>query len=112
MNNIDKEYQMLFEPILGNGDVYKNYEKITNDFQLENPIDDFIIKTIKGEMIKVQTEYGDDYRILTQEEFTNKCITDSEFSKKWGVTIYTEVDDDIVWMGIVYNNKAVKVRIK
>lgn len=112
MNTIDKKYQMLLEYILGNGDAYKNYEKITNNFQLENPIDDFIIKTIRGEMIKIQTEDGDDYRILTQEEFTNKCITDEEFAKKWGVTIYTEVDDDIVWMGIVYNNKAVKVRIK
>jgi hypothetical protein len=78
---------MLLEYILGNGDVYKNYEKITNDFQLENPIDDFIIKTIRGEMIKIQTEDGDDYRILTQEEFINKCITDEEFAKMWGLKI-------------------------
>ena len=68
-------------------EVYKNYEKITNDFQLENPIDDFIIKTIRGEMIKIETEDGDDYRILTQEEFINKCKTDSEFSEKWGLRI-------------------------
>ena len=67
--------------------VYKNYEKITNDFQLENPIDDFIIKTLRGEMIKIETEDGDDYRILTQEEFINKCKTDSEFSEKWGLKI-------------------------
>jgi hypothetical protein len=68
-------------------EVYKNYEKITNDFQLENPIDDFIIKTLRGEMIKIETEDGDDYRILTQEEFINKCKTDSEFSEKWGLRI-------------------------
>ena len=68
-------------------EVYKNYEKITNDFQLENPIDDFIIKTLRGEMIKIETEDGDDYRILTQEEFINKCKTDSEFSERWGLKI-------------------------
>jgi thymidylate synthase len=66
------------------GDAYKNYEKITNDFQLENPIDDFIIKTIRGEMIKIETEDGDDYIILTQKEFINKIKTDNEFAKKWG----------------------------
>jgi hypothetical protein len=68
-------------------EVYKNYEKITNDFQLENPIDDFIIKTLRGEMIKIETEDGDDYRILTQEEFINKCKTDPEFSENWGLKI-------------------------
>ena len=68
-------------------EVYKNYEKITNDFQLENPIDDFIIKTLRGEMIKIETEDGDDYRILTQEEFINKCKTDSDFSERWGLKI-------------------------
>ena len=68
-------------------EVYKNYEKITNDFQLENPIDDFIIKTLRGEMIKIETEDGDDYRILTQEEFINKCKTDTDFSEIWGLKI-------------------------
>ena len=67
-----------------NGDAYKNYEKVTNDFQLENPIDDFIIKSIRGEMIKIETEDGDDYIILTQEEFINKIKNDDEFAKKWG----------------------------
>jgi hypothetical protein len=68
-------------------EAYKNYEKITNDFQLENPIDDFIIETIRGEMIKIETEDGDDYRILTQEEFIDKCKTDPEFSEKWGLKV-------------------------
>ena len=66
------------------GDVYKNYEKITNDFQLKNPVDDFIIKTLRGEMIKIETEDGDDYRILTQEEFINFIKTNDGFAKKWG----------------------------
>ena len=68
-------------------EAYENYEKITNNFQLENPIDDFIIKTLRGEMIKIETEDGDDYRILTQEEFINKCKTDLEFSETWGLKI-------------------------
>ena len=51
-------------------------------------------------------------KILNKEEFINRIKTDDEFAKKWGVTIYTEVVDDIVWMGIVYNNNAIKIRIK
>ena len=93
-------------------EAYENYKKITNSFQLQNPIDDLIIKTLRGEMIKIETEDGDDYRILSKEEFINKCITDIEFSKRWGVTIYTEVEEDEVWMGIVYNGNAAKIKIK
>jgi hypothetical protein len=78
---MNKEQQELLD------EAYENYEKNTNDFQLENPIDDFIIKTLRGEMIKIETEDGDDYRILTQEEFINKCKTDIEFSEKWGLKI-------------------------
>ena len=68
-------------------EAYENYEKITNNFQLENPIDDFIIKTLRGEMIKIETEDGDDYRILSQEEFIRLIKTDSEFSERWGLKI-------------------------
>jgi thymidylate synthase len=67
------------------GDAYQNYCKITNQFQQENPIDDFIIKTLRGEMVKIEDEDGvDDYRLLSQEEFINKIKTDDEFAKKWG----------------------------
>ena len=51
-------------------------------------------------------------KILSKEEFINKCKTDIEFSKNWGVRIYTEVEDDEVWMGIVYNGNAAKIKIK
>jgi len=68
-------------------EAYENYKKISNNFQLENPIDDLIIKTLKGEMIKIETEDGDDYRILSKEEFINKCKTDPELSKRWGLKI-------------------------
>ena len=67
------------------GDAYQNYCKITNQFQQENPIDDFIIKTLRGEMVKIEDEDGvDDYRLLSQEEFINKIKTDDEFAYKWG----------------------------
>ena len=67
------------------GDAYQNYCKITNQFQQENPIDDFIIKTLRGEMVKIEDEDGvDDYRLLTQEEFINKIKTDELFAKRFG----------------------------
>ncbi len=49
---------------------------------------------------------------LMKEEFINKCKTDPEFSEKWGLKIYTKVDGDKVWMGLVYNDNAVEIRLK
>lgn len=68
-------------------EAYENYKKITNNFQLQNPIDDLIIKTLRGEMIKIETEDGDDYRILSHEEFINKCKTEPSFSETYGLKI-------------------------
>jgi hypothetical protein len=86
---MNKEQQEILD------EVYKNYEKITNEFQFENPIDDFILKTLKGELIEFEFDGGSDYRTLTQEEFINKCKTDSEFSEKWGLKIEErELSDD------------------
>jgi hypothetical protein len=82
MNNLNNQSTDLI------GDAYKNYFNITNNIQEENPIDDFILKTIRGEMIKIEDENGlEDYIILSQEEFINKIKTDDEFAKKWGLTI-------------------------
>ena len=50
--------------------------------------------------------------VLTQEEFINKCKTNPEFSETWGLKIYTKVDGDKVWMGMVYNDNAVEIRLK
>jgi hypothetical protein len=49
---------------------------------------------------------------MSKEEFINKIKTDVEFAKKWGLTIYTEVEGDEVYMGIVYNGNAAKIKIK
>ena len=82
MNKLDNQSTDLI------GDAYKNYFNITNNIQEENPIDDFILKTIRGEMIKIEDENGlEDYIILSQKEFINKIKTDDVFAKKWGVKI-------------------------
>ena len=82
MNNLNNQSTDLI------GDAYKNYFNITNNIQEENPIDDFILKTIRGEMIKIEDENGlEDYIILSQEEFINKIKTDDEFAKKWEVKV-------------------------
>jgi hypothetical protein len=60
---------------------------------------------------KIEFMYHDS-AILTQEEFINKCKTDTEFAKHWGLKIYTKVDGDKVWMGMVYNDNAVEIRLK
>ena len=52
------------------------------------------------------------YIHFTKEEFINKIKTDVEFAKKWGLTISTEVEGDEVYMGIVYNGNAAKIKIK
>ena len=88
------------------GDAFKNYEKKTS--QLES----FVVKSIAGNRDEVNELLKNNSTILTQEEFINKCITDIEFSKRWGVTIYIEVEEDEVWMGIVYNGNATKIKIK
>ena len=50
--------------------------------------------------------------VLSKQDFIDEVTTDVDFAKRRGVTVYTEVDNDEVWMGIVYNNKASKVQIR
>ena len=95
MNN--EQYQQIID------EAYKNYLKNRDRFSnKDNVKEDVVINGMNGSS----------NRAYTKEEFINKCKTDEEFSNKWGVTIYTEVDNDEVWMGIVYNNKASKVQIR
>jgi len=56
------------------GDAYENY--IYNpDYKAENYSD--LISSQAGQLVKCPT----------QEEFINKCKTDTEFSEKWGLKI-------------------------
>jgi hypothetical protein len=46
--------------------------------------------------------------LLTQEEFIGRVITNPDFAKQWGVTIYTVVEDENVRIGINYNDKTIE----
>jgi hypothetical protein len=64
---MNKEQQELLD------EAYKNYSKKMMYHPVENWLDDG-----NGEKT---------YRQLSQEEFINKCKTDSEFSERWGLKI-------------------------
>jgi len=64
---MNKEQQELLD------DAYENYSKKMMYHPVENWLDDG-----NGEKT---------YRQLSQEEFINKCKTDSEFSEKWRLKI-------------------------
>ena len=84
-----------------------NKEQIIDDAYKNYLIED--TKVLPNMPKEKMTELG--FR-LTQEEFINKCKTDTEFSERWGLKIYTKVDGDKVWMGMVYNDNAVEIRLK
>ena len=46
--------------------------------------------------------------LLSQEEFIGRVITNPDFAKQWGVTIYTIVEDKNVRIGINYNDKTIE----
>ena len=73
MEKIEKFNQIIDED-------YKSYQKEINR-RLENWI------SIQEGDIYEGTSLDDSGRIWTQEEFINKCKTDLDFSKKWGLTI-------------------------
>jgi len=45
---------------------------------------------------------------LTQEEFIGRVITNPDFAKQWGITIYTVVEDGNIRIGINYNDKTIE----
>jgi hypothetical protein len=63
---MNKEQQELLD------EAYKNYTQTK------------VIKTENGE---THISPPGHYNGITQEEFINKCKTDTEFSEKWGLTI-------------------------
>jgi hypothetical protein len=67
---MNKEQQGLLD------EVYKNYwGKVS-----VNNEEDCLVKQEEGSLLK-------EVRVLYQQEFINKCKTDTEFSEKWGLTI-------------------------
>ncbi len=45
---------------------------------------------------------------IHKEEFIGKIITNPDFAKQWGVTIYTVVEDGNTRIGINYNDKTIE----
>ena len=45
---------------------------------------------------------------ITQEEFIGRVITNQDFAKQLGVTIYTVVEDGNIRIGINYNDKTIE----
>jgi hypothetical protein len=96
---MNKEQQELLD------ESYENFIDKTKGLNLNLKINRDII-VVEGPV------YNATPRLLIKEEFIDKCKTDPEFSEKWGLKIYTKVDGDKVWMGMVYNDNAVEIRLK
>ena len=55
---------------------YRNYVSTHENFEWT---DDFCKENLK--------DYGDQWDVLTHEEFINKCQTDDDFANRWGCKI-------------------------
>jgi hypothetical protein len=75
---MNKEQQELVN------EAYKNYRSKSKDIDLPENLYNKLIDALNTDAM-----FPIDYpnRMLTKEEFINKCKTDSEFSEKWGLTI-------------------------
>ena len=82
-------------------EVYENYKSTTLESDMKKSAWELTVQSMSGKKF-----------IISQEEFINNCKTNPEFSEKWGLKIYTKVDGDKVWMGMVYNDNAVEIRLK
>ena len=66
------------------GDAYKNYRSKSKDLDLpENLYNKLIDDLNKDAMFPIDNPN----RMLSKEQFINKCKTDPEFSEKWGLKI-------------------------
>ena len=92
---MNKEQQHIID------EAYENYKSTTLESDMKKSAWELTVQSMSGKKF-----------IISQEEFINKCKTDTEFSEKWGLKIYTKVDGDKVWMGMVYNDNAVEIRLK
>jgi hypothetical protein len=75
---MNKEQQELVN------EAYKNYRSKSKDIDLPENLYNKLIDALNTDAM-----FPIDYpnRMLTKEEFINKCKTDSEFSEKWGLKI-------------------------
>ena len=75
---MNKEQQELVN------EAYKNYRSKSKDIDLPENLYNKLIDALNTDAM-----FPIDYpnRMLTKEEFINKCKTNTEFSEKWGLTI-------------------------
>jgi hypothetical protein len=75
---MNKEQQELVN------EAYKNYRSKSKDIDLPENLYNKLIDALNTDAM-----FPIDYpnRMLTKEEFINKCKTDSEFSERWGLRI-------------------------
>ena len=57
-------------------EVYENYKSTTLESDMKKSAWELTVQSMSGKKF-----------IISQEEFINKCKTDSEFSEKWGLKI-------------------------
>jgi hypothetical protein len=96
---MNKEQQELVN------EAYKNYRSKSKDIDLpENLYNKLIDDLNKDAMFPIDNPN----RMLSQEEFIGRVITNPDFAKQWGVTIYTVVEDGNTRIGINYNDKTIE----
>jgi hypothetical protein len=95
---MNKEQQELLD------EVYKNYvkwwEKSDDSCNLTEEQSNKWLKLIDG---------GLQWAPFSQEEFINKCKTDTEFSEKWGLKIKERelsLEERIIFAGYDYENRG------
>jgi len=95
---MSKEQQELLD------EVYKNYvkwwEKSDDSCNLTEEQSNKWLKLIDG---------GLQWAPFSQEEFINKCKTDTEFSKNWGLKIEEQelsLEERIIFAGYDYENRG------
>jgi hypothetical protein len=90
---MNKEQQELLN------DAYENYKSTTLENDMKKSAWELTVQSMSGEKFIF---------ILSQEEFIGRVITNPDFAKQWGVTIYTVVEDGNTRVGINYNNKTIE----
>jgi len=96
---MNKEQQELLD------EAYKNYRSKSKDIDLpENLYNKLIDDLNKDAMFPIDNPN----RMLSREEFIGRVITNPDFAKQWGVTIYTMVEEGNICIGVNYNDKTIE----
>jgi len=89
---MNKEQQELLD------EAYENYKKTLSQFGIN-------LYNSKGYLTP---ESPIMFHLHSQEEFIERVITNPDFAKQWGVTIYTVVEDENIRIGVNYNGETIE----